>query len=68
MIEATSGPCEARSSASNSLVCTFVAPAASMSGDLLVEPVGIACGQHHRRPGSQQPRKFNADLAAAAQN
>ena len=37
-------------------------------GHLLVESVGITCGQHHRRPGSQKPRKFNADLAAAAQN
>jgi len=36
--------------------------------DLLVEPVGGAGRQDHRRPGSQPPSKLNADLAAATQN
>ena len=67
-IEPTSGACEARSSASNSLACTVAAPAFSSGRDLLVEPVGVARGQHHRRAGRQPPREFDADLAAAAEN
>ncbi len=37
-------------------------------GDLLGEPVGAAGGQHHGGAGSQPPREFGADLAAAAEN
>jgi hypothetical protein len=37
-------------------------------GDLLIELVGPARSQHHRRPGSQASREFNTDLAAATQN
>jgi hypothetical protein len=37
-------------------------------GDLLGELVGLACRQYHRRPGSQAPREFHTDLAAAAED
>nr|BBX76476.1 hypothetical protein MFLOJ_02630 [Mycobacterium florentinum] len=35
---------------------------------LLIELIGSACGQHHRRAWSEPSRQLNADLAAAAQN
>jgi len=36
--------------------------------DLVGQLVGFACRQYHRRPGSQAPREFNTDLAAAAED
>ncbi len=37
-------------------------------GDLVIELIGFACGQHHRRSGRQAPCELDADLAAAAQD
>ena len=43
-------------------------PGLLQRGDLLGEPVGAAGRQHHGGAGSQPPREFGADLAAAAEN
>ena len=40
----------------------------TVGGDLVVEMIGFACGQHYRCSGSQAPRQFDPDLTAAAQN
>ncbi len=60
--------CDSSASASNSRTATAAAPAARHRGDLLVEVIGAAGGQHHRRARRQPRRQLEPDLAASTED